>query len=247
MKQWLQSLVLFILPVSLIFAEEEAKVEKEETYDIQTISRSFGHMVAGNIRNMSSDFDLHAVAGGIQDYLKGTPAPLDEGKCVQQISKIQEQSFKKQADANLAAAETFLTENRKKPNMVILEEGKLQYSVLQTGKGAEVVEHSKPVIRYKGTFLDGKVFGQSEEEPIELDSTVPGFSKGLIGMKEGEKRQLFIHPELAFGSSGFLPPNSLVSFEIEVVKADSPKEEPKDEPADDEAAEEAPSETNSAK
>lgn len=58
---------------------------------------------------------------------------------------------------------------------------------------------------------------------ISLDETIPGFNKGLIGMKEGEKRTLFIHPDYGYGTSGYLPPNSLLTFEVELIKANSPK------------------------
>ena len=40
-------------------------------------------------------------------------------------------------------------------------------------------------------------------------------------MKEGEKRVIYIHPDLAYGTYGSLPPNSLLIFEIEVVKANT--------------------------
>ena len=60
---------------------------------------------------------------------------------------------------------------------------------------------------------------------VSLDETIPGFSKGIIGMKEGEKRTLYIHPDLAYGVNGNLPPNSLLTFEIEIVKANSPQEQ----------------------
>lgn len=60
---------------------------------------------------------------------------------------------------------------------------------------------------------------------ISLDETIPGFSKGIVGMKEGEKRTLYIHPDLAYGVNGSLPPNSLLTFEIEIVKANNPQDQ----------------------
>jgi len=38
-------------------------------------------------------------------------------------------------------------------------------------------------------------------------------------MKEGEKRVVYVHPELAYGTSGFLPPNSLLTFEVGLIQA----------------------------
>ena len=38
-------------------------------------------------------------------------------------------------------------------------------------------------------------------------------------MREGEKRMLYVHPELAYGEvSSKMEPNSLIVFEIEVGK-----------------------------
>jgi len=80
------------------------------------------------------------------------------------------------------------------------------------------------------------VFGSSEETggpiTIPLDQTIPGFSKGLVGMKEGEKRRLFVHPDLGYGTMGQLPPNELLIFDIEVVKADTADEKDKKENSD---------------
>jgi peptidylprolyl isomerase len=57
-------------------------------------------------------------------------------------------------------------------------------------------------------------------------------------MKEGESRRLFIHPDLAYGVAGHLPPNSLLIFDIEIVKADTPKssQESDDETAADDSS-----------
>jgi peptidylprolyl isomerase len=57
-------------------------------------------------------------------------------------------------------------------------------------------------------------------------------------MREGEKRTVFIHPELAYGTNGYLPPNSLLTFEVEIVKANSEiKDEAEDSKTNPEIAE----------
>ena len=79
------------------------------------------------------------------------------------------------------------------------------------------------MIRYTGKYLDGSVFGASkEDEQLSLDEIIPGLRAGLLGMKEGEKRTIYIHPDMAYGTNGYLPPNSLLTFEIEIVKANAP-------------------------
>ena len=60
---------------------------------------------------------------------------------------------------------------------------------------------------------------------LSLDEIIPGLKAGLVGMKEGEKRIVYVHPEMGYGTNGYLPPNSLLTFEIEIVKANSPKPE----------------------
>ena len=208
--------LLSILCVLGLHAEEQKPI------DMQQVSKSFGHMIGQNLGSLGFDCDMEALMQGIQDAVAGKESPLSETECVAAISKAQESSFQKNADENLAKADSFMKQNGKKKGIVAIEKEKLHYHVVKKGTGAEVQQHFSPVIKYTGTFLDGSVFGAStEEEMITLDETIPGFSKGIVGMKEGEKRTLYIHPELGYGSSGYLPPNSLLTFEIEVIKANA--------------------------
>ena len=143
--------------------------------------------------------------------------------------ELQQKAFTAVAKNNLDAAEKFLQTNAKAQGIVEIIPGKLQYTILQEGKGEAVPEHGSPTIQYTGRFIDGTVFGTSEnsEGPITvaIDNTVPGFSKGVVGMKEGEKRRLFVHPDIGYGKSGQLPPNSLLIFDVEVVKPNAPDDE----------------------
>lgn len=204
--------------------EGEEKSTQEEEIDISKVSEAFGHLIGKNIDTLGIKFDLTSVIKGLKDSADGKTSPMSEVECVQAISAAQEVSFKKQAQENLQKAELFLEKNANDKDIVTLEQGKLQYKITKSGSGTEVQAHNTPLIRYVGKYLDGTIFGSSkEDEMISLDETIPGFNKGLIGMKEGEKRTLFIHPEYGYGTSGYLPPNSLLTFEVELVKANSPK------------------------
>lgn len=206
--------------------KSESEAKTTSPLDIPKVSEAFGHLIGKNLESLGFEFDMNKVIKGIQDSVAGLESPMSESECVQAISQDQEKKFKQLSEENLSKAESFLKENAKQEEVVALEDNKLQYKVEKSGNGETVQEHFSPLIRYSGKFLDGKVFGESkEDEMISLDETIPGFSKGIVGMKEGEKRTLFIHPELGYGTSGYLPPNSLLTFEIEVIKANSTPEQ----------------------
>lgn len=227
-KKYLRLSIAFALPIfatliaSPLNAKEEMTKEApaEQQVDLKKVSEAFGHLIGKNLESLGFEFDINDVIQGMQDSIAGKESPLDESQCVEAISKVQETAFAKLSETNLEKANNFMEKNAKEAGIVALSDGKLHYKTEVAGTGAEVKAENTPLIRYKGSFLDGKVFGESkEDEIVSLEETIPGFSQGIVGMQEGEKRTLYIHPELGYGTSGFLPPNSLLAFEIEVVKA----------------------------
>ncbi|PCI95318.1 peptidylprolyl isomerase [Candidatus Aerophobetes bacterium] len=206
--------------------EEVASVEEatseEKSLDLPMVSEAFGHVIGKNLESLGFEFDMESIIKGIQDSVAGKDSPMGESECVHAISQEQEKKFKKLAEDNLKVAEVFLEENAAIDGIVSLEENKLQYKIDQAGEGEVVEAHYTPMIKYTGKHVDGKVFGSSKEaETISLDETIPGFSRGIVGMKEGEIRTLYIHPDFGYGTNGYLPPNSLLTFEIELVKANN--------------------------
>lgn len=214
---------------SLLSAENAKEATLTQGSEIAKISEAFGHLIGKNLENIGVEFDIAQVIKGLQDESAGKSSPMSEMECVQAIASIQEKIFKEQSAENLRRAETFLSENNKKKEVVSLEEGKVQYQIDAQGKGALVESHFSPLVRYTGKYLDGSVFTTSQEgELIALDEIIPGLKAGLIGMKEGEKRTVFIHPDLAYGSNGYLQPNSLLTFEVEILEANASKPESTD-------------------
>ncbi len=208
-------------------AAEEAQVElldvdleDKQAEKIAVISEAFGHIIAKHIESIGVNFDIASVIKGLKDAEAGKISPMTDNECIEAITKKREAAFKELSAANLDKANSFMQENLKDSTIATIEKGKLHYRVEKPGQGAVVQEGCSPVIRYTGKFLDGTVFGTSKEDDlVVLDETIPGFGKGLMGMKEGEKRILYIHPDLAYGTMGQLPPNSLLIFEIELIKA----------------------------
>jgi peptidylprolyl isomerase len=225
-----------------LFAEQKAsqteqkevkKPTKEEVFSKENISRlseAYGHFIYKSLENPILRLDFDSVMKGMNDAKSGKSSPMTEQEYEEGIAAVQEVAFQEMAVKNLKEAAAFLTKNEKEPGVVELEKGKLQIKVLQPGTGEEVTETVRPVLHYTGKYLDGTTFGNSYEsgEPIaiSLTHTIPGFRQGVMGMKVGEKRRIFIHPELGYGTSGQLLPNALLIFDIELVKVEpAPKEE----------------------
>lgn len=79
-------------------------------------------------------------------------------------------------------------------------------------------------VHYTGTFDDGVKFDSSEgKDPIEFTlgegQVIKGFEEGILGMEEGEEKDIKLTPEKAYG----IPQEKLVQ---EVPKERFPKEIP---------------------
>ncbi len=100
------------------------------------------------------------------------------------------------------------------------------------GDGLEVTNHSKVSVHYIGKLEDNNEFDNSykRNQPFQFQigvrQVILGWETGLLGMKEGGKRTIFIPYKLAYGESGagdLIPPKSNLIFEIELLKVAPPK------------------------
>ncbi|HEX2579858.1 MAG TPA: FKBP-type peptidyl-prolyl cis-trans isomerase N-terminal domain-containing protein [Rhabdochlamydiaceae bacterium] len=236
-------IALLCLVSSFAFAEEtvvppvaEAQapaVELPEASTAQKVleaSEAFGVLMAKSIQTFGINYDTDKVVQGFKDGLQGKGKFKSEMECAEIMFHAQEAVFKELAAANLKKTEAFLDQNKSAEGIKELEANKLQYKIEKEGTGPVVDENSTPIIRYTAKFLDESVEEPAKDESrinIKEDEMIVGFKKALIGMKEGEKRIVYIHPDLAFTTKEYNQhTNSLLTYEIEVVKADAPAEQP---------------------
>jgi hypothetical protein len=95
-------------------------------------------------------------------------------------------------------------------------------------------------VHYTGWLPSGQLFDTSKQpgrEPFTIQipgGVIQGWNEGLVGMKVGETRRLFIPPSLGYGergAGGVIPPNSWLVFDVELLGLNNPAAAPAQPPA----------------
>jgi peptidylprolyl isomerase len=105
---------------------------------------------------------------------------------------------------------------------------KLEIKDLAKGHGSKKARAGDMVtVQYYGVlYANGTEFdaswdrGQPFSFPLGAGQVIPGWDKGLIGMKVGGQRVLTIPPNLAYGPQGQgpIPPNATLVFVVDMLK-----------------------------
>jgi FKBP-type peptidyl-prolyl cis-trans isomerase FkpA len=102
---------------------------------------------------------------------------------------------------------------------------------LRVGTGAEAVNGKTVSVNYagwlfsqtgvdnKGTLFDSSAGRGPYNFILGGGGVIPGFDRGVVGMKVGGVRRLVIPPDLAYGTQAQqgIPPNSNLVFDIELL------------------------------
>ena len=252
-------LVGFSLLVSGCNEEKKQTVTKLETLN-QKVSYSVGYDIAKNFKENDFELDRNLIMNGYADGLKGTDPRLDQQQMVETMREFQKYMIEYQQkkiaaekEKNSTAGKEFLAANKSKDGVVTLESG-LQYKIISAGSGATPAVSDVVQVNYRGTLIDGTEFDSSytRGEPVEfpVGRVIAGWTEALQLMPVGSKWQLFIPSELAYGGQGIgnvIEPNSVLLFEVELLKIVSDQPEvaaPAAEPAAEAAAAVVPAETD---
>jgi FKBP-type peptidyl-prolyl cis-trans isomerase FkpA len=101
----------------------------------------------------------------------------------------------------------------------------VQYIIEREGKGDFLNLNDEVAVKYKGYFLDDKEFDKSDSAVLLLSKVIQGWANGLEKFQVGSKGKLFIPSGLAYGKSGassggiqIIPANTVLAFDIEILK-----------------------------
>ncbi len=102
----------------------------------------------------------------------------------------------------------------------------LKIEEVLVGDGKEIAKGALITAHYTGWLEDGTEFDSSHNRGkpfqcvIGTGRVIKGWDQGIIGMKVGGKRKLFVPAHLAYGERQIGPiikPNSNLVFEIELL------------------------------
>jgi len=196
----------------------------------QKASYSFGVDVAQRLKAQGIQLDVVALNTGITDAYNDNKLALSDAER-QEVktsfqAQLRESMMKKQAESgekNLAEGKAFLEANAKKPGVITTESG-LQYKIITTGDGKQPKATDTVTTHYKGTLIDGREFDSSykRDKPASfpVKGVIKGWTEALQLMHVGDKWQLFVPSDLAYGASkrsALIEANSTLIFEIELL------------------------------
>ena len=193
----------------------------------QKLSYIVGTNLASQFKRDELTLDVEAFNLAVSDVLSDTESRLSQEQIQEAVATVQQQAQEKQKLAQQAAQEkgmAYLAENAKKEGVTVTESG-LQYKELVSGEGEMPTTEDTVVVHYKGTLIDGTVFDSSYDrgEPAEFPVTgvIKGWVEALQLMNVGDKFELVIPSDLAYGPRGSgqtIGPDATLVFEVELLE-----------------------------
>jgi FKBP-type peptidyl-prolyl cis-trans isomerase len=131
---------------------------------------------------------------------------------------------------SLAAVTDYVSANAKKPGVVVRPSG-LQYRVQRSGFGQRPGLNDVAHIVYSIHLIDGTLVDSSSTTlptAVAISTlSMRGLSEALQLMHAGDRWQVVVPPELAYGvkgaSNGAIPPNQALVFDITLLSVTSPQ------------------------
>lgn len=193
----------------------------------QKLSYIVGTNLAGQFNRDELSLDIAAFTMAINDVASGSESRLTQQQIQEAVATVQQQAQEKQRLAQAAAkaeGEAYLEANAKREGVVVTESG-LQYKEIVAGDGEMPTSENTVVVHYKGTLTDGTEFDSSYKrgEPAEFPVTgvIKGWVEALQLMNVGDKFELAIPSDLAYGAKGSgqsIGPDATLLFEVELLE-----------------------------
>ncbi len=221
--------VSFVLFFSIVGCSQTDMNDKKIESKVDSVSYAIGIDIGKNFKMQEIEITPALMLKGINDAIADT-SMLSEDEIRQcmmnfqmEMTAKQQNKQKLQGDKNKVAGDAFFAENKTKEGVITLPSG-LQYKIITSGAGESPKLTSTVDVHYAGRLLDGTEFDSSYKRgtpyKTPLNQVIKGWTDVLQLMKVGDKWEVYIPSDLAYGERGSGPtigPNSALIFVMELV------------------------------
>lgn len=218
---------LFTLIIGCLFFHMQflvAEIEDNITLDnkeIERISVCIANLLYQDLNGYAPQnlYDFELVLKTLHQLYEKKLSPLAQGNYYDIMQDIWDKINVMDEKKNLAVANDYMQKISQNINVKVIEPGKLCYTILQEGINSPINLNGTPLLHFKEMDLVGSIKRDTYKKSplrISLKETIKGFALGVNGMREGEKRIIYVHPDLAYGKEGY-EPNQLIIFEVELL------------------------------
>ena len=211
---------------NVCLAEDPSLLKSEK----DKISYSIGFQLGGVSKSQPMELNHEILLQGVKDALTGAEPSLTAEERQAVLTALKEKMVAEQkqkanaiAEKNLEESKKFFAENTKKEGVTTLPSG-LQYKELNAGTGKTPKAEDSVTVHYRGKLLNGTEFDSSHKRnkpaKFQVNRVIKGWTEALQLMQEGDKWEVYIPPELGYGTRGAgrnIPANSALVFEVELI------------------------------
>ncbi len=236
-------LTLALLGASLIATAQAPKQPLPKSADINfdknkasyAIGYRMGLQLAGR-KDSEFSVNVEQAIKGLREAAAAQDPSIDKEQMAAEFAKYQQklqlfqaEQLQKLADENQKRSDDFLNKNRKKTGIKELPSG-VQYRVIETGAGKNASVNDTVSVHYRGALIGTENYDNMKEfdstytrgQPLEMDMSkvgMKGWREVIPMMKAGDKWQVFMPPEMAYGAQGTGPigPNEVLVFDVHLV------------------------------
>ncbi|MGJ8663072.1 MAG: FKBP-type peptidyl-prolyl cis-trans isomerase [Marinicella sp.] len=240
MKKIITLMFLALTLTAMAQDEQAAPKSSDIQFDKAAASYAIGYRMglqAAGRENSEFELDIEQAVKGLRDAAtKNDPSVSKEtmaqeyGKYQQKLQLFQQERYLEAAAESQKRSDDFLAQNRSKTGIKELASG-IQYRIIEAGSGRNASLDNTVKVHYSGKLIGSEVFDNYQEfdstykngQPLEMDMTkvgMPGWREIIPMMKAGDKWQVFLPPEMAYGVNGQGPigPNEVLVFDVHLLE-----------------------------
>lgn len=121
---------------------------------------------------------------------------------------------------NLSLTQDFFQKLSQDSSLQTVVPNQLYFKTIQTGSEKELNHFDRVCLSYMITDLNRQTLSANHSCWLSIAQLIPGLAHGLQGMHIGEKREIYIHPALAYGILTTLPPGMGLIANVHLLNID---------------------------